>query len=798
MMRKKLLLALMALPLIGFGQWSIDTAGQENTINFDLTVDGVNINDYQGGGFNKNPSSNELDADAWAFEAFGVSKGFGANYNGVFNRGVSASPVSQNGFYGFDISFPGQNTNRALGWQASSGNPDVEVRLMVINNTLKDINFINLSYLVSALNSGDQAVEMSVAYSFDDVLYESLNNLTVTSDEAKDNFPLWSYDQRSDIVNFSDGFNVTDSLWAAGDTMYLKFSSTSSSGSGSLDEIAIDNLSLRVFSADYVFTANGVWVPEAPNDTSAFDSDAIIFRSFNDSAVISGDVTGLNSLTIEPGGQLYMPDSTALFITNYVYLQANSTYPYSQMIGNVAIGGGGAPSGNPDAAATFEFVMEQRLDKSGDPMGRWYNMAFPTVSTTPNDIEGVRVVTGSGNETNLYGYSENNGGFSKVLSPTTVLGAEGYQLYAGDGNLFGQGPFLVRSEGSDFRSAAVNYSVTNTNDGFNLLANPFPAILDWEVAVDSFPADVGTTYFIQNGYPDTSGSTIFGYKYYQAGGGTITSATDSLDKVSQFLAPAMSYFLEYSGSSGTSETVTLDRSMLTLRASDQTPRFKTIQDFDLIKLKVIDVQRGWIDESLVRLSSDFADNKNVKEDATKLMNSGISNLFSVTNSNEKLAINSINDQFTSKDVDLHFQGDYAGFYEINMPEITVPNTWTVELEDKLTGNIIDLRKSTYLFQHNTSNDVDRFVLHINKNGVSIAEEDMNQVYSLMQGEELITELGDLKDVSLKVFAVNGTLVAEADDQNGTAVIDASDWAKGTYILKAYKDGQEVHTNKLVK
>lgn len=792
-MRKRLLTLLLIAPFLTFAQLNLGTTGRSYTIDFDAPSDWSTHNgDYEGEGFRPNPGPGQLSSNAWALYDGGIPVvEFGdtaVTFNSLSGRGTSNGGETTDGVYGYNIFSPFQ-LNRAVGWQMSSSfNPELTLR--VVNNSGNDINFVRFGYLFAAFNDGNRAVEMNASFSFDNSSYQQIPGLSETSDETADLPGSWSYAQSFSLVNFDTATSAGDTIWAAGDTLFLSFSSQSVGGSGVYDEVALDNVTITGFSADFVYQ-NDTWTPYDPSDTTNVGSDALIFPSTNP-AVLGGTTTILNGIIVLPGGKLFVPDSTILFAANFMRMEADEIERYSQLLGEVTIGG--QPS-SVDTFASYEVYLEQRFDGGGDEEGRWYNVAFPTTQTSPQDIKGVPVqANGSFNTSNLWYYDnsqdtvdggDGSGDFLPVPSLAFSLDKLGLQLYAGDGEFFGTGPFLMRSLGNEYFNGPVDITVYGDNDGYNLLPNPYPSTLVWDDVVSGNP-NLGSTYYIQNGYPDTAGTSVFEYYFYQNGGTGNTTGP--------YIAPVQSFFAQWGGTG--SGFVTMDNSMRTL---DQEPSRRSVTPaYPIFSLRANYLKNSWDDVTFVKFDGSFADSENIRQDAEKMMNRGVPNLYTEING-VNFAINAVSDQFTSRTIDLHFQGDFDGFYEIALDQDAVPQSWTIELEDLETGNIVDVRKSTYLFQHNSGNDVDRFKLHINKSGVGLAEQSENsEIYSYLEQETLNVAMQDVEDATVKVYDVNGRLLVDEENVSNRFHTSTSAWASGVYIVEVVANGTTLYNNKIVK
>jgi hypothetical protein len=219
----------------GWGQLSITSTGTNFTIDFDNTGSGVNNGTFDGSGFAPSPAAGQLDSDGWSVT--GLSDGDvlfgGAGNSGDFARGSSSGGVSTGGVYAFEVS----TGNNALGVQPGGSDfAPGEFILKVENNTGSTVSSIDISYLVWAYNDQDRANNFNLSYSEDDLSYTAVPSLDFTSTETTDATPSW--------VSSSRGTTITGLTLADGDDFYFKWTSDDVSGSGSRDELALDDISI--------------------------------------------------------------------------------------------------------------------------------------------------------------------------------------------------------------------------------------------------------------------------------------------------------------------------------------------------------------------------------------------------------------------------------------------------------------------------------------------------------------------------------------------------------------------------
>jgi len=205
-------------------------------ITFDATVEGINEGTYNGTGLNPTPSAGQLDADAW--QVLGASEGdteYGVEYtSGDFARGTSGGGVTAGGLYAFDLG----GGNAAFGWQAIDEDfTPGSFTLRFINVGGELINQLDLDYEVWVYNDENKSNSCSFSYSLDGINFTVLSALDLASEEAEDSSPAWEQFDRSTLLN--------DLRWVSGDTLYLRWSTDVVSGSGSSDELALNDIQIQ-------------------------------------------------------------------------------------------------------------------------------------------------------------------------------------------------------------------------------------------------------------------------------------------------------------------------------------------------------------------------------------------------------------------------------------------------------------------------------------------------------------------------------------------------------------------------
>ena len=137
--------------------------------------------------------------------------------------------------------------------------------------------------------------------------------------------------------------------------------------------------------------------------------------------------------------------------------------------------------------------------------------------------------TGSGSS-NTWSYTAGSG-YTMPGSglATTMSAGQGWQVYT----FYSEDDFDMT--GTPVQGI-VNYSVGGSSGSFNLLANSYPAPIDWDAATGWTKTNMGSTIYIWDADNDV-------YATYNAGTGVATGSG------SQYIASGQSFFVASSGSS---------------------------------------------------------------------------------------------------------------------------------------------------------------------------------------------------------------------------------------------------------
>ncbi|WP_169737655.1 choice-of-anchor D domain-containing protein [Thermonema rossianum] len=314
-----------------YAQLSLSNTNPAQVITFDATVAGVNNAQFDGSGFTPSPVAGQLDSDAWAVT--GLSDGalaFGGSATaGDFARGARNGGVGTGGIYAFQTAAG----DYCLGVQPIGTDFTPGSFILRIQNTGSTaITELSIAYEIKVYNDQGRASTFNFEHSADDVTYVPEVALDYTSPAGADASPAWQTVTRSITIS---GLNI-----APGAYYYLRWTSNDAGGSGSRDELGLDDISVSAvfFGPEIDVRGNGISIvsgdatPSVADNTdfgaveAGFGSRAHTFTIHNTGSVdlnltgtprvsISGPAAGDFAVTALPSTPIPAGGSTSFQIT---------------------------------------------------------------------------------------------------------------------------------------------------------------------------------------------------------------------------------------------------------------------------------------------------------------------------------------------------------------------------------------------------------------------------------------------------------------------------------------------------
>ncbi len=313
--------------------------------------------------------------------------------------------------------------------------------------------------------------------------------------------------------------------------------------------------------------------------------------------------------------------------------------------------------------------------------------------------------------------------------------------------------------------------------GFNLVGNPFPSNLDWDVVAIANPLIDATMYFYVdtgNGIPPdpdnppNNGTTL--------SNGWQTYNTSDVDKTNQNISIGQGFGVVITGNSG-DMTMNIPNDARTHHASNG---FNKKQDSKSNYFKLNAVSNNVIDKIEFQVNSNATENFDSRYDAYKLNSFGYSPTPSfISADNKKLAVC----QTTEVDlIDMGFVMESNGEVVFSLSDVS--DFTEIVLEDKAEGTFTNLMDEDYTFQYSDEDDeYGRFTLYFNRG--SLGDKDLTQnlkIYSY-NSDVYISSPETLEDVNVEVFNTNGQLVFSNNYSSLKEKQITTELSSGIYILK---------------
>ena len=283
---------------------------------------------------------------------------------------------------------------------------------------------------------------------------------------------------------------------------------------------------------------------------------------------------GSGTVTFEPvgvlkanGGILFLGPNTALTLTRSIVLNSNAN-------GSASI----APLAT---TASIAGDVRQEVFMGGDQ--DWRYLGAVKRNATLKDISDDITLYGftgaplnTTGSSNTWRYSPDSGYLRPDMGLATPMKVgQGWQVYT----FYSEPEYDMR--GTPVQGT-VNYPVGGTSGDFNLLANSYPAPMDWNAATSGWTSNnIGSTISIWDADNNA-------YATYNASTNTATG------NGSRYIASGQAFFVETTGSSPSLSSTE------SVKAIDQNPDFLAKEERNIIRLSLSDAQ-GRMSEALVGL-----------------------------------------------------------------------------------------------------------------------------------------------------------------------------------------------------
>jgi hypothetical protein len=327
-------------------------------------------------------------------------------------------------------------------------------------------------------------------------------------------------------------------------------------------------------------------------------------------------------------------------------------------------------------------------------------------------------------------------------------------------------------------STGLTMPCTNNTagDGWNLLGNPFPSAIDWDLVAKGAGMDEAL-YYYDNGPPR--------YRYYVALTGGIGN---SYDGGSRYI-PAMQGFMVHAKSSTSDpKTITIDNGDRVHESLTTYYKDAPLTD-NVLNIRVEgnnsrdDARVCFYDLATVNFDGEY--------DAYKLFsyNTTIPELYSLTPDNTQVAINTLPLSQMSGTVPVGFMPGTEGVFTLTADGIdSFTSTTDFFLEDLKNGYVQKLNYNpVYTFNSTPGDDVNRFLLRFGPVGIN--DPSVTQTFNTWYNNGVLYLKAEKGITSMDIFNVQGQNLLNHQFQGSNLQRITLNLPVGVYIARLMNDGK---------
>jgi len=502
----------------------------------------------------------------------------------------------------------------------------------------------------------------------------------------------------------------------------------------------------------FVYTSTGDWVSTLNWNwatlPTAFNNVAI-----NGAVTVDQDIA-ISDFTVLPKSSVSINSGKKLSCSDF-YLQSDST---------------GTASFISDVFG-LKAIAEQYL-KSGR---NWY-IASPITSAQSGVIKSTTA-------NKLWTNNESTQTWIEIVDTTTPMSVmKGYVA-----NVANNGVISFTGNLNTGTQSISNLSRTGTSNagrGFNLVGNPYPSCVNWELATKS---NLEPTMWYRT--KNTNSAYVFDTYNADSHIGTNNNGNGSVTK---FIPPMQAVWVRVNADN-VSGQLSFDNSM---RSHPNANNLKADYEISNIRLTV---SNGKNSDETILVFNEQAGNGFDSFDSEKMFNTNndMPELFTLAD-NEKLVINGMKPIDSSKVIPLGFKTAKAGTFLISITEMSGLTYFPVVLEDKLLKRTQDLTETaTYSFNSDSVNDADRFIIHLKSNNETTAsniEQSGISIYAKGYSAVINNSQNNVTG-TVNVFNLIGQKVANGSLTGIQTIVTLPNVA-GAYFVKVKTD-KVVTTQKII-
>lgn len=349
-----------------------------------------------------------------------------------------------------------------------------------------------------------------------------------------------------------------------------------------------------------------------------------------------------------------------------------------------------------------------------------------------------------------------------------------------------EGPF-----NNGLQTIDVTRNTVTTNQGYNLVGNPYPSAVDWDITDGWDKTYVDNTIYFWKGVGGSGGTG--NYYYHNGGLGEVPDVSLGYnDLEDNGIIPAMQGFFVRATTDGTFEVNNEARVH-----SDQTYYKDDAENtLPLIRLRS-ENSASLFDETIIRFYSGATPEHDGDYDAFKLEGYLVPQLYSITPEQSKLAINTSPAYENGTIIPIGFIAHIEDEYSISLAEFENFNIETeVYLEDLKENEIQNLSLTpNYVFNGSPEDAAQRFNLHFS-NPMSVDDNIMGSQISIYSYSNVVyVQKPSNFDGNVFIYDILGKEIYSSKAQGGGLASIPVTNGNGYYLVKVQSNA-DIKTEKV--
>jgi len=511
-------------------------------------------------------------------------------------------------------------------------------------------------------------------------------NITCTNSGNWNNVNTWnslSIPTVTDNVIIASGFTVTVNVNSSCGSMTLSNTGTLKSDSGT------------------VLNVTGNWVNNGNYNSG---KGTVAFAGYGPQTIGGSAVTSFYKLNIANSGGVSLTSNQSLKFLLTISQGIFTTNPYQFTLLSDSLTTASIGPISPGADISGKIKMQRYMNSSATG---WRFLGSP-VRTTLADWSDDFITSGFPGSTypnfywcSIYSYDETVPGTSDYgyLMPANVN--DSIKKGVGYWAWVGPTPMLLEMTGVPVRfnhtfSVSLTPDSGKGEDGWNMIANPYPSAIDWDSPAWT-KAGIEDAVYIWDPILEQYSTYVNGIG---ANGG------------SNIIPSSQAFWVEAGQTSPTlscTEEVKTTTNKVYLKTNNLSS--------EKIPVKLTLEGNNFKDETVVCFTEGSSQNIVSNEDAAKLFSDNplAPSISSIADTTE-MVINCVPNNFSEIVIPIKVKVGVSGMYSITRnADLDLPVNACVYLEDLATGYFTDLRTSpVYLFNINDTTSTERFLLHMSK------------------------------------------------------------------------------------